>query len=122
LGGSRYDVSLCKKSSRDPNTTNKKLGVVVCDYRPSYMGCVNRRSVVQARLVTNTTRLFEKQLKQTGLEAWQRACLASSKPWVQYPVPQKKKDEKNNFGLVRSLPNLLLNLSKVLLSKSVRGF
>jgi hypothetical protein len=41
-GGSQFEASLGKKSI-GPHLTNKKVGMVVHDCQPNYVGRVNRR-------------------------------------------------------------------------------
>jgi hypothetical protein len=38
-----------RESSQDPISTNKKLPIVMFTHHPSYVGSMNRRSMVQTR-------------------------------------------------------------------------
>jgi hypothetical protein len=68
------------KSSQDPISSNKKLGIVVHACHSSYSGNGNRRLVVQAGLDQNT-RVCLKIMKaeEAGCMGQVVACLASTR-------------------------------------------
>jgi hypothetical protein len=66
LRGFQFEANLVKK--QDPIN---RLHMVVHTCHPSYVGSINR-IVVQASPRQKCKALFEKSLKQKGLEAWLR--------------------------------------------------